>query len=125
MSKHVLIVDDSPEVRLSLKELLSSEQIFVHSASDGVEGLEATRDRCYDLVICDVNMPNMNGLEMLQEMRTQSLNIETPTFVLTTESLKNHLDTYQAIKAQTWIVKPYNPQRLQEVVQLTLNNASL
>ncbi|MEE2960148.1 MAG: response regulator [Myxococcota bacterium] len=124
MGKHVLVVDDSPEVRLSLKDLLSSEQVLVHSACDGAEGLDATRERSYDLVICDVNMPRMNGLEMLKNMREKSLNQATPIFVLTTESLKTHQDDYEKLKAQTWIVKPYNPTRLLEIVRVTLERAA-
>ena len=113
MPARILIVDDAPQTRADLSSLLGSVYV-VDSAEDGLDGLEKGIDTAYDLIIADINMPRMGGLEMIAKLRADSLNSETPVFVLTTESLRRHASTCEELGARVWIVKPYDPTLLME-----------
>ena len=116
--KRILVVDDSPQIRDGLEELLSGAGFNVVPASDGVEGLDAAKVNSFDLIIADVNMPRLNGLDMLEEIRKVDMNADTPSFVLTTESLKKFSLRFRALGATTWIVKPYDPDLLLRSIEL-------
>ena len=113
MPGKILIVDDAPQTRSDLSSLFGSLYV-VDVADDGLDGLEKGIDTAYDLIIADVNMPRMGGLEMIAKLRDDSRNRETPVFVLTTESLRRHATTCEELGASVWIVKPYDPTLLME-----------
>lgn len=119
--KSILVVDDSPQIRDGLNALLASEGYEIVTAGDGEEGLEAAKQRPFDLIIADINMPKLNGLDMLEKVRETSYNGTTPTFILTTESLKKFSGRFRALGAKIWIVKPYDPAALVLTVAKVVN----
>jgi two-component system chemotaxis response regulator CheY len=113
MMKKVLIVDDSATVRQQVRAALGMAEFDVVEASDGTEGAE-TINRLTDLaaVICDVNMPRMNGLEMLETVKKDPKNTMLPIVMLTTEGQHELVQRAKAAGAKGWIVKPFKPELL-------------
>jgi two-component system, chemotaxis family, chemotaxis protein CheY len=111
--KKVLIVDDSATVRQQVRAALGMAEFDVIEASDGTEGAEAI-NRLTDLaaVICDVNMPRMNGLEMLETVKKDPKNTTLPIVMLTTEGQHELVQRAKAAGAKGWIVKPFKPELL-------------
>jgi two-component system, chemotaxis family, chemotaxis protein CheY len=111
--KKVLIVDDSATVRQQVRAALSVAEFDVVEASDGTEGAE-TINRLTDLaaVICDVNMPRMSGLEMLETVKRDPKNTTLPIVMLTTEGQHELVQRAKAAGAKGWIVKPFKPELL-------------
>ena len=112
MASNILVVDDAESIRTDLNALLQNSGYMVTAASDGQLGLEAATSNEFDLIITYVNMPRMNGLEMIDHIRQTGKNSNTPIFVLTTESMRRFAKTCQELGAVVWIVKPYNPDML-------------
>jgi two-component system, chemotaxis family, chemotaxis protein CheY len=112
VAKKILIVDDSATVRQQVRAALVS-CFEVVEASDGVEGLEAIVGRD-DLaaVICDVNMPRMGGLELLQLAGAKGKLVGLPILMLTTEGQPALVKQAKAAGAKGWIVKPFKPELL-------------
>jgi len=112
VAKKILIVDDSATVRQQVRAALIN-CFEVVEASDGVEGLEAIVER-NDLaaVICDVNMPRMGGLELLQIAGAQGKLVGLPILMLTTEGQPALVKQAKAAGAKGWIVKPFKPELL-------------
>jgi two-component system chemotaxis response regulator CheY len=113
MMKKVLIVDDSATVRQQVRAALGMAEFDVVEASDGTEGAEMI-NRLTDLaaVICDVNMPRMNGLEMLETVKKDPKNTALPIVMLTTEGQHELVQRAKAAGAKGWIVKPFKPELL-------------
>ena len=122
-TKKILVVDDSPELREKLHELLATQSYEVVNAADGKEGLRKAKENPYDLIIADLNMPGLNGLEMLAEIRKDELNSKTHSFLLTTEPVQDHTEQFRAVGGATWIMKPYAPQVLLRSIELMFNEA--
>jgi two-component system chemotaxis response regulator CheY len=113
MCKKVLVVDDSVTVRQQVTTALSAAGFDVVEAVDGVDGtakLDTTSDIA--LVICDVNMPRMNGLEMVERARTNPRCAGIPIVMLTTEGDPALVSRAKAAGARGWIVKPFKPEHL-------------
>jgi two-component system, chemotaxis family, chemotaxis protein CheY len=106
----ILIVDDSVTVREQVRQALATTAYAVVEASDGVEGLERLRAGDIDLVLCDINMPRMTGIEMLEELRKQGSKV--PIIMLTTEGQPSMIRRAKECGARGWIVKPFRPQLL-------------
>ena len=113
MKKKVLIVDDSATVRQQVAAVLRAPEFDLIEAVDGVEGIEVI-GRLADLaaVICDVNMPRMDGLEMLEAVRKDSKTAHLPIVMLTTEGQHELVRRAKAAGAKGWIVKPFKPELL-------------
>ncbi len=109
--KTILIVDDSATVRQMLTLTLTGGGFNVVAAENGAEGLAAAKKQKADLVISDVNMPVMTGLQMIAEIRKLPSYAKTPIFVLTTESGARVAEG-KAVGASAWIVKPFKPESL-------------
>ncbi len=109
--KTILVVDDSRPIRQLLRICLAGAGFRVIEAENGVDGLSAARTAHVDLVIADVNMPAMNGLEMIRQLRGTNGYARTPMFVLTTESGARVAEG-RAAGATAWIVKPFKPEAL-------------
>jgi two-component system chemotaxis response regulator CheY len=108
----ILAVDDSPSMRQMVSATLTSAGYEVEQAADGVEALEmATRTR-YDLVITDVNMPNMDGITLVRELRGKPNYKFVPLLILTTEATAERKQQGKNAGATGWMVKPFNPDRL-------------
>ena len=122
-TKKILVVDDSPELREKLHELLETQSYEVVNAADGKEGLSKAKENPYDLIIADLNMPGLSGLEMLAEIRKVELNSKTHSFLLTTEPLQDYTEQFRAVGKATWIMKPYAPQVLLRSIELVFDKA--
>lgn len=104
--KAVLVVDDSASVRRQLRDTLEGAGFLVAEAEDGERGLELAREAPVHLMIVDLNMPVMDGLEMIRKVRDLKEHKKTPIFVLTTESGMNAAKQGKEAGATAWIVKP-------------------
>lgn len=113
MRKKVLIVDDSTTIRLQVRAALDGDDFEVLEACDGVEGADSIQ-RLTDLaaVICDVNMPRMTGLEMLELVKKDNANATLPVVMLTTEGHYELIQRAKAAGAKGWLVKPFKPELL-------------
>lgn len=111
----ILTVDDSSSVRMAIRIALSGAGHTVSEASDGRDGLNKAASSKYDLIITDLNMPNMNGLEMIREIRKLPIQAGTPILFLTTESDDGLKGQARAAGATGWLVKPFVPEQLLRV----------
>jgi len=112
-NKTILVVDDSGIIREQLAHLLRYNGFTVLLADNGGMGLTLGMTHSeIDLFIVDINMPNMNGIEMIEEIRLLGAHKETPIFVLTTESSSEMSQQGKAAGATAWIVKPHQDQAL-------------
>jgi two-component system chemotaxis response regulator CheY len=112
MARLILTVDDSPSIRLMMKLTLTGEGYEVIQAADGVEALELARQRVADLVLTDINMPRMDGLALIKELRALPGYRIVPMLILTTESAKDRKAIGKANGATGWLTKPFNDQQL-------------
>jgi two-component system chemotaxis response regulator CheY len=113
--KRILIVDDSATIRAQVRLALDGSDFEVIDAADGREGLDALERQSMSLVICDVNMPRMNGIEMVTRMHEGGSTI--PVVMLTTEGHPHLIKQARDKGARGWIVKPFNPELLAKAVQ--------
>ncbi len=117
MAKTILIVDDSSSLRTVVRIALTRAGYDVIEAGDGVQALAAmdggTR---INLVVCDVNMPNMDGITFVSTMKQNSKHKFTPVVMLTTEGQEEKKNQGRAAGAKAWIVKPFNPPQLLDAV---------
>lgn len=116
MSKKVLAVDDSKTMRDMVSFTLKGAGYDVLVADDGVNALNELTGQSVDLVITDVNMPNMNGIELVSKLREDPRFRATPILILTTESDDEMKQKGRAAGATGWIVKPFVPEKLLKVV---------
>lgn len=117
MSKRILAVDDSKTMRDMVSFTLKGAGYDVLLADDGVNALSALTGENVDLIITDVNMPNMNGIELVQKLRSDPKFRATPILILTTESDASLKQQGRAAGATGWIVKPFVPEKLLQVVK--------
>jgi two-component system chemotaxis response regulator CheY len=112
----ILAVDDSASMRQMVSFTLRSSGYDVIEAIDGQDALDKVGDRQIDLVLTDQNMPRMDGLTLIRNLRTQDRFKRTPILVLTTESSDEMKQAGRAAGATGWMVKPFDPARLLEVI---------
>ena len=108
----VLVVDDSNSIRDMVSFTLKSAGYETVEAKDGQEGLSKAQTATFDLVISDVNMPNMDGITLCAELRKLPNFKFTPILMLTTESSGDMKLKGKAAGATGWLVKPFNPEKL-------------
>jgi two-component system chemotaxis response regulator CheY len=108
----ILAVDDSPSMRQMVSATLVQAGHNVASACDGVEALKIAVAERFDLVITDVNMPNMDGITLVRNLRGQPNYKFTPLLVLTTDATADRKQQGRDAGATGWLVKPFNPERL-------------
>jgi two-component system, chemotaxis family, chemotaxis protein CheY len=116
MGKRILTVDDSSTMRQMIAFTLKGADFEVIEAGDGVEALEVAPGKQVSLVITDVNMPRMDGLTLVQRLRALPEFRFTPILVLTTESGGDMKQKGKEAGATGWIVKPFSPEKLLDVV---------
>lgn len=121
MPKRIMTVDDSPTVRQMLSFTLSDAGYEVLEAVDGVDALNklAAGERV-DMLITDLNMPNMDGIELIRSVRKDSSNRFIPIIMLTTEAQESKRREGKSAGASGWIVKPFKPQQVLAVVRMVL-----
>ena len=112
MTRTVLIVDDSKTIRDMLRHTLSREGFEVTDAYDGVDALAVKKETTFDLIITDINMPNMGGIELIKKLREDTNNRATPILVLSTESGADLKREAKRAGATGWVVKPFIPEKL-------------
>lgn len=112
MKKTILIVDDSASLRQVVSIALKGAGYDVIEASDGSVALSRMDGRKINLVISDVNMPNMDGITFVKEMKKLPAYRFTPVIMLTTESQEEKKREGQAAGAKAWVVKPFQPATL-------------
>ncbi len=117
MGKVVLTVDDSASIRQMVGFTLKSAGYEVMDASDGEDGLHKAKTRTVDLILTDQNMPRMDGLTLIRSLRALPQYRTTPILMLTTESSEAMKSAGRAAGATGWLVKPFDPQKLLEVVR--------
>ena len=120
MSKCILVVDDSETVRQVLQLTLSKAGFKVIEAEDGVDALNKLPEAAVDMIVTDLNMPNMDGLELIQKVREEGNHRFTPIVMLTTESSEEKKKAGREAGASGWIVKPFKPEQLLKVVKMVL-----
>jgi two-component system chemotaxis response regulator CheY len=108
----ILAVDDSAAMRQMVGITLTGAGHQVEQAADGREALRLAGLGKYDLVITDVNMPNMDGITLVRELRGLASYKYVPLLVLTTEATAERKQAGKAAGATGWLVKPFNPERL-------------
>ena len=117
MAKTILAVDDSASIRQMVSFTLKSAGYEVVEAVDGMDGLEKAKARNVNLVLTDQNMPRMDGLTLIKSLRSTPQYAATPILMLTTESSDAMKSQGRAAGATGWLVKPFDPQKLIEVVR--------
>jgi len=111
--KKVLVVDDSPTIRQQIGRALIEAGFEVIEATDGVDGIDKiATDKGIGIVILDINMPRMNGLEMLEKVKQQDDNEHLPVIMLTSEGQKTLIERAKRAGAKGWIVKPFKAELL-------------
>ncbi len=120
MAKSILIVDDSETVRQVLQLALGNAGYQVIEAEDGYDALGKLSGAQVDMLITDLNMPNMDGLELIKKVREGGQHRFTPIVMLTTESSGEKKKAGREAGASGWIVKPFKPEQLLKVVKMVL-----
>ena len=119
----ILIVDDSVTVRNQLKKLLNDRGHEVVEGSDGLNGIEVlSNNQDISLIKCDVNMPMLDGLSMLEKINEDPEFSTVPIFMLTTESNPEMKVRGKAVGVKAWITKPYNDTKLLSAVDKVLKS---
>lgn len=115
--KKILAVDDSVSIRKSISFILGQEGYEVIEAEDGKIALEKAQGDKFNLVITDINMPNMDGIELTKQLRATEDYKFTPIIALTTENQASKMEEGKAAGATGWIVKPFTSEKLIAVVK--------
>jgi two-component system, chemotaxis family, chemotaxis protein CheY len=110
--KKILIVDDSETIRITVTATLESAGFAVLQAVDGLDGLAQLAEHDIALVILDVNMPRLGGLEMLEKVQADPKLSKIPVVMLTTEAHFALIDRAKKLGAKGWMIKPVKPENL-------------
>ena len=116
----ILAVDDSASIRQLVAFTLKDAGYDVTQANDGQQALGAAKSGQFDLVLTDVNMPNMDGISLTRELRSLPAYKFTPILLLTTESSVEKKQEGKSAGATGWLVKPFQPEKLLATVQRVL-----
>lgn len=119
MSYSVLVVDDSAVVRRMVRRALSMSGVDldpVYEAGNGREALEILGQQWVDIVFADINMPEMTGAEMLQEMKSSPVLSATPVVIVSSEQSEERTKQMKSLGARAYLVKPFRPEAIKQVV---------
>ena len=121
MAKTILIVDDTRSILAVMKTVLKVAGYNTLTASDGVEGMTILNSGQHvDLIITDLNMPNMDGIEFIWAIRKLEDHAYTPICMLTTENEQERLEEGESVSTDAWITKPIQPNRVLNIVNKIL-----
>ncbi|GAA4217756.1 response regulator [Sphingomonas endophytica] len=120
MTASILTVDDSASLRMAIRIALTGAGYAVTEAVDGADGLAKATGTRFDLIVTDLNMPNMDGLSMIRALRQQPAQAGVPIIFLSTESDAEMKAQAKAAGATGWLVKPFQPDQLIRVAQKVL-----
>ena len=118
--KRIMTVDDSATIRQMVALTLRDAGYEVVEAVDGVDALERLAKESVDMLITDLNMPNLDGVGLIRAVRQDQANRFIPIIMLTTESHDSKKQEGKAAGASGWIVKPFKPEKLLGVVKMVL-----
>ncbi len=118
--KQILVVDDSTSIRQMVSFTLKTAGYGITEAVDGADGLAKAKSTRFDCIFTDQNMPNMDGLTLIKSLRSLPNYASTPILVLTTEASDSMKMAGRAAGATGWMVKPFDPQKLLEIVKKVL-----
>lgn len=118
----ILVIDDSEPMRKMVDLVLKGAGHEVVLANDGVEGVEKFKAQKFDMIITDINMPNKNGIQLIEEVR--KIDSDIPILALTTESEDDMRKKGAEAGADGWIVKPFRPAQFLDIVRQVLESAS-
>jgi len=121
MGKAILIVDDSKAIRQSMSFVLEQAGYAVTQAEDGQDALGKLQAGTFQLIVTDVNMPNMDGIALTKAVRADGPHKFTPILILTTESQEEKMKEGKTAGATGWIVKPFESDKLVSVVGKLIN----
>jgi two-component system chemotaxis response regulator CheY len=117
MAAKILVVDDALSVRQLAKSTLESEGFEVIEALDGKDAVMKLATNRFELIITDINMPNMGGMDLLALVKNDRLHKFTPVLIMTTERSEARKEEARNIGARAWLTKPFIPSRLLDAVQ--------
>lgn len=117
MNTSVLAIDDSRTIRMLLQQVLEQAGFDVHCAEDGVEGVSKFETVNPDVVITDINMPNMDGFGVISRLRGEAVKADIPILVLTTENSTELKGRARDLGATGWIVKPFDDVALVQIIR--------
>jgi two-component system chemotaxis response regulator CheY len=117
MAKTILAVDDSASIRQMVSFTLKSAGYEITEAVDGQDGLNKAKSKSFNLILTDQNMPNMDGLTLIKNLRAMPNYKTVPILMLTTEAGDTMKAQGKAAGATGWLVKPFDPAKLVEVVK--------
>ncbi|MBF0613427.1 MAG: response regulator [Magnetococcales bacterium] len=120
MDKKILAVDDSLTIRQSVKFAMERQGYQVETASSGAEALQCLGRGKVNLIITDLHMDGMNGLELIEKIRANPTYKFTPILMLTTESSQEIIAQGKKAGANGWLVKPFKPEQMAAVVEKVL-----
>lgn len=120
MTASVLTVDDSASIRVTIKMALTGAGYSVAEAENGAAGIAKANAGNFDLIITDLNMPVMDGLTMIEELRKNPAHAGVPIIFLTTESDEAMKQRAKAAGATGWLTKPFNPEQLVKIAKKVL-----
>jgi len=120
MSASILTVDDSASIRLTTRVALSNAGYQITEAVDGLDGIAKLKAGQFDLIVTDLNMPNMDCLTMIRELRKMPAHMGVPVIFLTTESDSDIKQEAKAAGATGWLTKPFDPESLVKIVRKVL-----
>jgi len=121
----ILYVDDSSTIREMVESsLIEIGYMNIQGAEDGVEALALSVEEDYDFIITDINMPNMDGIELIQKLRDTLDYMTTPIMVLTTEWSKEMKAKGKQVGATSWIVKPFDTKLLHKAILETIEKVN-
>ena len=121
MSKTIMVVDDSSSIRQVVSMALKGAGYQVIEAVDGRDALAKLDGQKINLIISDVNMPNMDGIAFVKEMKQKPNYKFTPVIMLTTEGSEDKKNAGQAAGAKAWVVKPFKPEQMLQAVAKLIN----
>jgi two-component system chemotaxis response regulator CheY len=120
MSANILTVDDSASIRMTTRIALTNAGYNVTEAVDGADGLQKMKTGSFDLIVTDLNMPNMDGLTMIRNLRQMPAYMGTPVIFLTTESDGDIKQQAKAAGATGWLTKPFDAENLTKIARKVL-----
>jgi len=120
MGKHILIIDDSASIRQVVKINLSAAGYSISEAVDGKDALTKIEAQKPDLIISDINMPNMDGLTFVRKVKENPEFKFIPIIMLTTESQEEKKMEGMSIGVKAWLVKPFKPDQLMTAISRLL-----
>jgi len=123
--QHILIVEDSSTMRALLTSALEELDVAVKvtEAESGFEALRLLPRESFDLIVTDINMPDINGLELVSFVRSNSAYREIPLIIVSTEGSERDRDKGVGLGADAYLVKPFEPEALRDVVRDLLARA--